>query len=396
MSNSFSELDFSEMHNKIQEYVDNDFLSGASSIVLKDNKIVDSKCWGFMDKEAGKETKADTIFRIYSNTKKIVTVAALCLLEDGCFDLDEPIAKYLPELGNLQVLKQGSKDLSQTEPLVSQPSIRQLMSHSAGFSYGIFAESLVDSLYVEKHVLDTEGSLKTLVEKLADIPLAYQPGTRWQYSVATDILARLVEIWSGMSIDEFLKLRVLNPLGMIDTDFFVPLEKQDRFAANYVPVDMMDPMKMGLNIAPDTLVGGYLSPKTFMSGGGGLVSTITDYTRFIQMLVGEGSVDDVRILKAETVLMMHENQLAKGIKVVLPLGSMPETVFGLGVAIKTIPAEGEPELAIGEFHWGGLAGTHTWISPDSGIAALIFTQRLPGFWHPFSHDYKRLVYKSFC
>lgn len=379
MSNSFSEIDFSEMHNKIQEYVDSDFLSGASSIVLKDNKIVDSKCWGFMDKHANKESTIDTIYRIYSNTKIVVSVAALCLFEDGCFDLDEPIAKYLPELGSLRVLKQGSKDLSETEPLASQPSIRQLMSHSAGFSYGIFAESVVDSLYMEKEVLDPKGSLQTLVEKLADIPLAHQPGTRWQYSVATDILARLVEVWSGMRIDAFLKRRILNPLGMIDTDFFVPLEKQDRFAANYVPVDLMDPMKKGLDLAPDTMVGGYLSPKTFMSGGGGLVSTIADYTRFIQMLVGEGSFDDIRILKAKTVSMMHENQLAKGLKVVLPLGSMPETVFGLGVAIKTIPAEGESELAIGEFHWGGLAGTHTWISPDSGIAALIFTQRLPGF-----------------
>ncbi|MBL4680640.1 MAG: beta-lactamase family protein [Pseudomonadales bacterium] len=364
-------------------------------MILKDNKILDTKYWGFMDIESAKPTQPDTIFRIFSNTKIIISVAALCLYEDDCFDLDEPIEKYLPQFSKLKVLIEGAKDPSETEPLKSKPTIRQLMCHNAGFSYGIFAESVIDPLYLKKRVLDPQGTLSSLVDSVSEIPLSYQPGTKWQYSVSTDILARLIEIWSGKSVEEFLNERIFTPLKMVDTGFHVPPEKHNRLAANYAPADMLDTNDSKLVLAPDTMTGGYLEPKPLKSGGGGLVSTIVDYTRFIQMLIAEGKYDGGQLLKTETVKMMRTNQLPEGIKVVLPLGSMPETVFGLGVAIKTIPAEGEPEVAIGEYHWGGLAGTHTWISPKADVAALIFTQRLPGFWHPFSHDYKRLVYQVF-
>jgi len=389
-----SSPDFSEVHQSIQGYIDNKLLSGAASIILKDNKIVDTKYLGYMDIEAKKPTQSDTIFRIFSNSKIIISVAALCLYEDGCFDLDEPLEKYLPQFSQLKVLIKGAKNPSETESLKSKPTIRQLMSHNAGFSYGIFAESVVDSLYLEKRVLDPQGTLSSLVDKVASIPLSYQPGTQWQYSVSTDILARLIEIWSGKSVEVFLNDRIFTPLNMPDTGFHVPPEKHDRLAANYAPSDILDAIDSTLVLAPDTMTGGYLAPKPLLSGGGGLVSTIVDYTRFIQMLIGEGKFEGGQTLKPETVKMMHENQLSEGIKVTLPLGVMPETVFGLGVAIKTKAAAGEPETAIGEYHWGGLAGTHTWISPKAGIAALIFTQRLPSFWHPFSHDYKRLIYKA--
>jgi CubicO group peptidase (beta-lactamase class C family) len=382
------------MHSAIQTYVDDNLLAGAAAVVLKDNKIVDYKTWGYSDIESLTPIFEDTIFRIYSNTKIITSVAAMCLFEDGKFDLDDPIENYLPQLKNLRVLKAGSTDPSETEALASKPTIKQLMSHHAGFSYGIFAESPVDALYMENNVLDPSGTLEELVTKLADIPLAYQPGARWQYSVSTDILARLVEVWSGMSFIDFLTFRILGPLGMHDTDFHVPSEKHDRLATNYVPDDPMQPMKPGLNVQPDTMLGSYLEPKPLMSGGGGLVSTLADYTAFIRMLIGEGEIDGVRILKPETVAMMHSNQLPEGMGVQLPNWHMPDTVFGIGLAIKTQPLKGEPEQAIEEFHWGGLAGTHTWISPRAGVAALIFTQRLPGFWHEFSHEFKRQVYAA--
>jgi CubicO group peptidase (beta-lactamase class C family) len=387
-------FDFTSMHTAIQKYVDDNLLAGASAVVLKDDRIVDFKTWGYSDIESSTPISEETIFRIYSNTKIITSVAAMCLYEDGKFQLDDTIEKYLPQLANLKVLKSGSTDPAETEELQSRPTVKQLMSHHAGFSYGIFAESPVDALYMENNVLDPAGTLEDLVTKVADIPLAYQPGARWQYSVSTDILARLVEVWSGMSFIDFLMLRIFTPLGMKDTGFYVPTENHDRLAANYVPDDPMEPMKPGLNVQPDTILGSYLEPKPLNSGGGGLVSTLPDYTTFIRMLIGEGEVDGVRILKSETVQLMHTNQLPDGIGVQLPNWFMPDTVFGIGVAIKTQPLEGEPDQAIDEFHWGGLAGTHTWISPRAGVAALIFTQRLPGFWHEFSHEFKRQVYKA--
>ncbi len=386
--------DFSSMHVAIQRFVDDELLAGVVSVVLKDNRVVDYHSWGYADIATRKPVREDTIFRIYSNTKIITSVAAMCLFEDGHFEFDDPVEKYIPEFSNLRVLKPGATDPEDTEDLASRPTIRQLMSHHAGFSYGIFAESPVDALYMERKVLHPASTLEEMVSRLAGIPLASQPSTRWQYSISTDVLARLVEIWSGQRFDTFLKERIFSPLGMTDTDFLVPPEKQARFATNYVPVDPMSPMQPGLNVEPDTLVGNYLEPRAFLSGGGGLVSTISDYTAFVRMLVGKGEYRESRILRPESVREMHSNQLPEGMMVQLPDWHMPDTVFGVGLAIKTRPFEGEPEEATDEYHWGGLAGTHTWISPRAGLAALIFTQRLPGFWHEFSHEYKRQVYQA--
>ncbi|MFP6805651.1 MAG: serine hydrolase domain-containing protein [Pseudomonadales bacterium] len=382
------------MHQAIQKFVDDNLLSGASALVLKDDKIVDYKNWGYADTESKRPFAEDTIFRIYSNTKIITSIAAMCLFEDGKFKLDDPLDQHLPQLANLRVLKAGSSDPTETEALQSRQTIRQLVSHQAGFSYGIFAESPVDSLYMKSKVLDPSSTLEALVDKLANLPLAYQPGSRWQYSASTDVLARLVEVWSGQTFIEFLKERIFEPLGMPDTDFYVPEEKHHRLATNYVPVDPMDPLKPGLEVAPDTVMGGYLEPKPLMSGGGGLVSTLPDYLKIIRLLANGGEINSVRILKEETVAMMHSNQLPDGMGVQLPNWFMPNTVFGIGLAIKTQGLEGEPAEAVDEYHWGGLAGTHTWISPGAGVAALIFTQRLPGFWHEFSHEFKRQVYKA--
>lgn len=382
------------MHAAIDKYVGDNLLAGAAAVVLKNNQPVDFKTWGYADIESQRPIAADTIFRIYSNTKIITAVAAMILFEEGRFQLDDPIDTYLPSLADRQVLKPGSSDLADTEPARSRPTVRQIMCHNAGFSYGFLQESPIDAKYNELNMMQPDSTLEEMIEKLAGLPLAYQPGTRWQYSVASDILARLVEVWSGQSFIDFLQARIFGPLGMVDTDFYVPQAKHDRLATNYAPVDPMQPMKPGLNAAPDLLVGSYLEPKRFLSGGGGLVSTLPDYTAFIRMLVGEGQLDGVRILTPQTVRLMHTNQLPEGVAVQLPAWIMPDTLFGLGLAIKTAPREGEPEQAIDEFHWGGMAGTHSWISPRANLAALIFTQRLPGFWHPFSHDFKRLVYAA--
>ena len=391
-----NDYDFGPMHAAVQKYLDDDFLAMAASVVLEGGEPVDFHLWGHQDREAGVPIAADSIFRIYSNTKLVTSVAAMTLWEEGRFDLDDPVEKHLAPLRGLRVLREGATDAGDAEPLDTPPTVRQLMSHSAGFSYGFLLESPVDAVYTERNLSAPESTLEQLVAGLADIPLANRPGTRFQYSVATDVLARLVEVLSGERFDRYLARRIFEPLGMVDTDFHVPASKHDRFCVNYAARDQMDPMVPGLDAAPDTLLGSYLAPKSFLSGGGGLVSTILDYTRFVRMIVGGGALERTRILDTGTLELMRTNQLPEGAGVQFPFWPMPDTVFGLGFAIKTAPAAGEPEAATGEYHWGGMAGTHSWMSPAADIAAIVFTQRLPGFWHPFSHEYKRQVYAATC
>ncbi len=379
----------------MQRYIDDNILAGASAVVIKDNRIVEFSTWGFADIAQQKPIAEDTLFRIYSNTKIVTAVAAMCLFEDGRFSLDDPIEQYLPMLAGRMVLKPDATDPADVEPARTLPTVRQLMCHNAGFSHGFLQESVVDQAYNSVDILSPNSTLEEMVAKLAPLPLAYQPGTRWQYSVSSDVLARLVEIWSGKPFADFLNDRIFRPLHMNDTHFHVPKAKVQRFAAMYAPVNPAKPMAGGLEPASDTLFGGYLTPKKLASGGGGLVATIADYTRFICMLAGRGETGNSRILTAETVALMHTNQLPAGVGVQLPNWFMPNTVFGLGVAIKTAPADGEPDAAIGEYHWGGIAGTHSWVSPSANLGGLIFTQRLPGgFWHPFSQEFKRLVYAA--
>ncbi|MCY4656349.1 MAG: serine hydrolase [Gammaproteobacteria bacterium] len=386
--------DFSAVHRSLQDYIERDLLVMASSVILRGQQIIDFHMTGYQDREEEIPLAEDSIFRIFSNTKLITNVAAMMLWEEGAFSLEDKLYEYIPEFKNLVVLKKGSTDPTETEPLQQHATIKNLLTHTAGFSYGLFQESPVDLLYVGNGILSPKYTVEEMVSQLSQIPLANQPGFRWQYSVGVDVLGRLIEIWSGMSFGDFLRERIFKPLNMTDTDFYVPPEKANRFCAIYDPADMLDPMVPGLNLGTDGLVGGYLPGKPFESGGGGLVSTISDYTKFMQMLMGEGTLGDVTLLKPDTLRMMHTNQLEPGISVQLPNWEMPNTKFGFGFAIKESPMAGEPDAAIGEFHWGGLAGTHTWISPRLGIAALVFTQRMFGFWHPFSHEYKRLVYEA--
>ncbi|RMG75945.1 MAG: class A beta-lactamase-related serine hydrolase, partial [Bacteroidetes bacterium] len=236
-------------------------------------------------------------------------------------------------------------------------------------------------------------TLAELSRKLGDLPLAYQPGTDWRYSFATDVAARLVEVLSGQRFDTYLRERIFQPLGMVDTDFWVPPEKQDRFVTMYAPTDLFDPMKPGLVKADDPREGVYNQPRTLLSGGGGLVSTVADYLAFLRMLVCEGSWGEARILEPDTVTLMRQNQLTDGVRVRFPMWTMPGTVFGLGLALKAELAPGEPEAMLDEYHWGGMAGTHSWVAPRIGLTGLCMTQRMPGFWHPFSHDFKALAYR---
>ncbi|MCY3885403.1 MAG: serine hydrolase [Gammaproteobacteria bacterium] len=384
---------FDEVHASLERWMDNDLIAMASCVILSGQEIVDEYTCGFQDREQEIPLAMNSIFRLFSNTKPITAIAAMTLWEEGKFQLDDEIASFLPRLANLRVLKKGTSQVTETEPLERAPTVRQLMCHTAGFSYGLFLESPVDALYTERGVLHPASTLSSMVDTLSEIPLAYQPGDRFQYSVASDVLGRLIEVWSGESFGEYIAKRIFEPLGMHDTAFYVPESKHNRFCSLYAAADPEDPLKPGLSKSPD-LFGDYTRPRPLESGGGGLVGTITDYTRFVQMLMGGGKFEGKRIVSESTLNMMRTNQFPEGVNLQLPNWIMPNTVFGLGFALKQQPAEGEPFEAVDEFHWGGLAGTHSWMSPRGNLAALVFTQRMPGFWHPYSHEFKRLVYQA--
>lgn len=385
--------DFTPVHQSLSEYVSRDLLAMAASVVLRGPDVLDVFTVGFQNREQEVPLALDSIYRIFSNTKIVTSVAAMMLWEESAFSLDDPLSEYIPEFSDLRVLVPDAQGLGDVVAAERPATIRELMSHTAGFSYGIFGESLVDQAYLEKGITAPDRFLEEMVSRLGELPLAYQPGSRWQYSVSTDVLGRLIEIVSGRTFDAFLKERIFEPLGMLDTGFFCPPSSHDRLCRNYLPSDPMDPLKPGLE-SIDESQAPYTKSRNFLSGGGGLVSTIIDYTRFMQMLIGEGELNGTRILQPDTVQLMHTNQLPKGIGVQLPNWLMPDTVFGLGLAIKTAPGKSEPKTAVGEYHWGGVAGTHSWVSLKGDVAGLVFTQRLPGFWHPFSHDFKRLVYEA--
>lgn len=393
-----SDLDFSELHDRMQWYVDEGVIPFANTVVLRGDAVVDAHFYGGFDMESDRPLTEDAIFRMHSSTKIATSVAAMMLWEEGKFALDDPVAKYIPAFEDMRVLRPDAADISDTEPARDAIRINQILSHTAGLSYGfVEPDSLIDKAYNQNDVNPmTRGStmtLETLCNSLGELPLVYQPGSFWRYSFATDVTARLIEVLSGQRFDEFLKQRIFDPLGMIDTDFYVPEDKLDRFTTMYLPSDPLDQMSpcAGPMDSPSSTTNGQMP--SFLSGGGGLMSTLVDYLAFTRTIINGGTHNGTSIIKPETLALMRTNQCADGVIVNFPMWTMPGTTFGLGFALKGEPAPGEPDSAVGEFHWGGMAGTHFWWSPNANITGICMTQRMPGFWHPFSHDFKRFAYK---
>ena len=392
-----SEFDFTEIQGRMQFYVDTGILSCCSTLLMKGSEVIDYRTFGVMDLEDERPLQKDAVYRMYSNTKIVTSVALMSLYEQGAFELTDPLSNYIPSFGNAMVLKSGAQSAKDIEASSSPIRINHLLSHSAGLSYGfIEPNSIIDQAYNSAGI-NALGQSSMDLEELCDLlshqPLAYEPGTSWRYSFATDVCARLVEVISGKPFDVFLQERIFGPLNMEDTGFWVPEAKMDRFISIYAPIDLLDPMKPGLVKAEDILSGPYSSKPKFLSGGGGLVSTVADYLSFLKMIVSGGAHNGVRILRPETLDLMRTNQLAQDVGVSFPMWSMPGTVFGLGFALKQRLDEGEPDGALNEYHWGGMAGTHSWMSPTQNITGFCLTQRMPGFWHPFSHEFKALCYK---
>lgn len=360
--------------SSVQALIDNEKMAGASIIVARKGKIVLSETFGMMDQKANKPMQPDTIFRIYSMSKPITSVAAMMLYEQGKLKLDDPISKYIPEFNGLKVYSESGKHDGQER----QMSVRDLLRHTSGLTYGFFGNTAVDKMYIANGVLNRKSSLQAMINKLSGIPLLYQPGTKWHYSVSTDVLGYLVQKVSGQPLDEFFRQNIFKPLDMKDTDFYVPNEKVNRFAACYGPRQ-----NGGLKIVDEPTQSRYLTQANLFSGGGGLVSTARDYMRFSQMLLNKGQLDGRRILRSETVEMMTSNQLPVSVKRGEGEG------FGLGFSVRLR----DGRFPQGEYGWGGAASTHFWISPKDELIVIALSQYMP-FSSQLQNAVQSIIYDS--
>jgi CubicO group peptidase (beta-lactamase class C family) len=382
----------------MQWWVDQDLLSCAATVVLHGGDVVDVGLFGFMDVETRAPLRVDAIHRIYSNTKPITSVAAMILHERGLFDLDDPIEEYLPEFADMRVLKDGATSLDETVSAEHSITPRHLLSHTAGLSYGFLEPgSLIDRGYAETFLDDFDRdneSLADLCQHLAELPLVFQPGRQWRYSFATDVVAHLVEVLSGDSFDTFLEGSILSPLEMVDTGFHVPEEKHDRFVTMYSGTDPLDHTAPGFVVTDDPVSGSFSQPRELLGGGGGLVSTLHDYINFIQMLINGGEWRGRRIISEDTLRLMRTNQLPQGVHINFPDLDLPGTGFGLGFSLLEQPQPDYPTGSGGEYGWRGMAGTAAFVAPNSNVAGICFTQRMPAVQHPYIEEFTRLVYQS--
>lgn len=375
-----------DLADGMRNAVDEGNLAGVVSALIRNGKLVHLDAHGYQDLENQVPVTEDTIFRIFSMTKPVTGVALMMLLEEGKFTLDDAVSRYIPELANLEVaIEDGPGGFPVTEPATHEMTIRELMSHTGGLTYGMFSRSQVDSQYVAANILDDSGTLKDMIDKLARIPLRQQPGTLWHYSVSVDVQGYLVEVLSGMPFDQFLQERLFGPLGMNDTAFYVPDEKRDRFAKMYMSTPN------GLSSPPDNLGGDYRAPVTFPGGGGGLASTIGDYMKFTQMLANGGELNGVRILSPESVDIMRSNQLPDGMA---EIPGYPGNQFGVDFAIVADPSRNDG-MSEGSYWWWGIGGTWFWIDPVEDLVFIGMIQnRNLGYARQLQGISKRLVYSA--
>jgi CubicO group peptidase (beta-lactamase class C family) len=371
-------------------------LAGLSTLVYRRGQVVNMACHGEACQRESRAIAEDTLFRIYSMTKPITSVAAMMLYEEARFQLDDPISNYLPAFKNMQVLVAGSRTKLSLEPARRGITVRDLLTHRAGFTYGFMEATPVDALY-RAHGVDfstSDATLAEVVDRLAGLPLLSHPGDAWQYSVCTDVLGHYVAAVSGMAFDDFLRTRIFDKLGMDDTFFCVPEEKRDRFATNYT----RHPESGALTPLSEAVIGRFTTPRAIASGGGGLVSTAGDYLRFCRMLLGQGAVDGVRLLSPKTVSLMLSDHcgpemVAAGLRR-LSGGTQGGIGFGLGFAVLVDPAAAQIIGSVGEAAWSGAASTGFFIDPSEDMAVILMTQFMPSGTYPLLRDMRVLSYQA--
>jgi CubicO group peptidase (beta-lactamase class C family) len=382
----------------LNDYVSDGRLAGWSAAVMRHGRVAHTACGGHMDREAGREVQSDTIWRIYSMTKPITSVAAMALWEQGRFELKDPVTRFLPEFAHTPVWRSGSVSLPTYEPMTEPMTMWHLFSHTAGLTYGFLYAHPVDELYRRAGFewgVPPDTDLAGVVERLAGLPLLFQPGREWNYSMSIDVLGRVIEVLTGMPLDVALRELVLEPLGMHDTGFWCPAQQAHRLATLYGA-------HPGTRLATRLEAAGAaaLTPPAAFLGGGGLVSTVGDYLRFTEMLRRGGELDGVRILGPRTMEMMCSNHLPGGAdltQVGRPLFS--ETAFdgvgfGLLGSVTLDPVAAKTGGSVGDVAWGGAASTAFWVDPSEHLSVVFMTQLLPSSTHPIRSQLRQLVYQA--
>jgi CubicO group peptidase (beta-lactamase class C family) len=386
-----------------RNYIASGKIAGCQVAVARHGHLAYFRSLGKMDREAEKPMADDAIFRIYSMTKPITSVALMSLYERGYFQLNDPVSRFFPSWKNHRVWVSGEGAQMVTEAPARPVSMRDMLCHTGGITYGSALAALgvpdaghpVDKVYAEVGVRRGDGeTLMDFMDKLARVPLRYQPGERWMYSLSTDICGALVEKISGQKFDHYLQKTIFDPLGMTDTAFSVPGDKVDRFCANY---RRGADKSLGLLDAPGS--SDYLKQPAFLSGGGGLVSTTKDYLRFCDMLRRGGELEGARVLGPRTIAMMHRNHLKDGQDLTqMAIGGFSETAnegvgFGLGFA-STIDGVRNGGLGEGDYYWGGAASTIFWVDPVEDLTVVFMTQLMPSGAFNFRGQLKSIVYSS--
>jgi CubicO group peptidase (beta-lactamase class C family) len=375
-------------------YIDAGKLPGTLTLLYRRGEIAHLRALGLADVERRVPMREDTIFRIYSMTKPLTTVAFMMLVEEGLVALDTPVHALIPEWKDLGVYQGGFLETFRTRRPDRPMLVVDLLRHTSGLTYGFQQSTNVDAAYRKLEIGEWHGTLDDMIRKLATLPLEFSPGTAWNYSVSTDVLGYLVGKLSGVPFPEFLRSRVLEPLGMKDTDFHVRRGSEPRFAACYVATPK------GMKLQDDPAKSPYLQPPTLFSGGGGMVGTAADYLRFCRMMLNGGSLDGVRLLGRKTVELMTLNHLPEGKDLpALSRSLFSEATyngvgFGLGFAVTTDPERTLIPGSAGEFSWGGMASTAFFIDPAEDLIVIFMTQLMPSTTYPIRRELRTLVYSA--
>jgi CubicO group peptidase (beta-lactamase class C family) len=390
------------LEQHFERYTDDGRLAGWQLTVSRYGRLAHVASCGQRDKEAGLPVEPDTVWRIYSMSKPITSVAAMILYEEGAFELTDPVSRFIPSFANVRVFAGGSDIRAVTVPAIEPVRIWHLLTHTSGLTYGFHRSHAVDAQYRARGFewgTPRQTDLAACCDMWAELPLLFQPGAEWNYSVSTDVLGRVIEVASGMGLDDFLSSRIFEPLGMPDTGFWLPESERHRLAALYSP----GPDRKAARL--DTLGRVASHRPTFLGGGGGLVSTAADYLRFTSMLLGtagspSGELDGVRLLSPRTVGYMTRNHLPGGADLEAfgrPLfaeAPFRGVGFGLGFAVVIDPVPGRNLTSDGEFSWGGAASTAFFVAPETGLTVSFFTQLLPSSTHPIRSQLRQLVYQA--
>ena len=374
----FSSERLERLHALMQETVDQKQLAGIVTILARHGKVIDYKAYGQKDLTTGAAMTKDAIFRDFSMTKPVTAVAMMILYEQGKWLPSDPIAKFIPEFANLKVFK-GMDESGKMilEAPAHAPTMRELLTHTAGFSYGFFGNTPVDKMYRDERVLQSD-TLQQMIDRLAKIPLLYQPGKGWTYSVSMDIQGYIIEKLSRQSLPDFMAQHIFKPLGMKDAGFFVPQDKRNRFVTLYQSNAKNELVAVGTPGAPSD----YATQPTMASGGGGMVSTAEDYYRFAQMLGNGGELDGVRILAPASVQLMSANHIPANLLTgEFGIGAhilRPGFGYGYNCAVVFDPAEANLPEGKGTFFWDGAAGTWFWVDPTNDIVFVGMIQRFFG------------------